>query len=77
MQALTGTQGLTGATLSSYTGYIADVSLIRNIRPTMQLVARFDARPFTYLGAGLQTRTFYSTSIGFRFTPREVPVVLR
>jgi len=70
-------QELTSTGFTSYNNYIGDVSLTRTIGPTLQIVARFDVRPFTDLYAGYPTRTFYSSSIGFRFTPREIPVVLR
>jgi len=77
LQALPGMQELTSTGFTSYNNYIGDVSLTRTIGPTLQIVARFDVRPFTDLYAGYPTRTFYSSSIGFRFTPREIPVVLR
>jgi len=75
MQALSGLNSSSYA--SSYTGYVTDVSISRTIRPNVQIMARFDARPFSYVGTGLQTRIFYRTTIGFIFTPREMPVVLR
>jgi hypothetical protein len=77
MQALTATEGLTIGGLGNYNGYIADVSLSRSIRPSLQVVARFDARPFSYVYAGLQARTFYTSTIGFRFSPGEIPVAIR
>ena len=70
-------QALTGLAATSYTGYLAGVSVTRSIRPSMQMVARFDARPFSYVGPAIPARNFYRASIGFMFTPRELPVVLK
>jgi hypothetical protein len=53
------------------------VSVTRSIRPSMQMVANFDARPFTYVGPVIPARNSYIAMIGFRFTPREWPIVLR
>ena len=70
-------QALTGLAATSYTGYLAGVSVTRSIRPSMQMVARFDARPFSYVGPAIPARNLYRASIGFMFTPRELPVVLK
>ncbi len=72
----TSMQSLFGSTTpTSYIGYIGDVSLSRSIRPNIQLVARFDVRPYVYSSS--QIRPFYSSTIGVKFTTREWPVVLR
>ena len=73
----TSMQALTGVAATAYTGYLAGVSATRSIRPSVQMVARFDAMPFTYTGPALPARNFYRASIGFMFTPREFPIVLR
>ena len=70
-------QALTGLAATSYTGYLAGVSVTRSIRPSVQMVARFDARPFTYVGPALPTRNFYRATIGLIFAPQEWPIGLK
>ena len=73
----TSMQALTGLAATSYTGYLAGVSVTRSIRPSVQMVARFDARPFTYVGPALPTRNFYRATIGLIFAPQEWPIGLK
>ena len=68
----TSMQALTGLAATAYTGYLAGVSVNRSIRPSVQMVARFDARPFTYVGPAVPTRNSYRATIGFMFTPRSL-----
>jgi hypothetical protein len=73
----TSMQALTGLAATAYTGYLAGVSVTRSISRSVQMVARFDARPFSYVGPVLPTPNSYRATIGLMFTPREWPIALR
>jgi hypothetical protein len=74
---LTSMRASTGPAATAYTGYVAGVSVTRSIRPGVQMVARFDARPFTYVGLAVPTRNTYRATFGVIFTPRELPIAIR
>ncbi len=65
------------STANRYSSYMADVSMSHTIRPGLEAVASFDARPFTYVGPAALNRTFYAARIGLTFSPRPLPIVLR
>jgi hypothetical protein len=73
----TSMHSLTGLTGTAYSGYTASVSVTRSISPTVHMLARFEARPFTYVGPALPTGDTYRATIGFIFTPRELAIALR
>src|ERR1039458_5153756 len=64
-------------TANRYSSYMPDVSMSHTIRPGLETVASFDARPFTYVGPAALNRTFYAARIGLTFSPRPLPIVLR
>jgi hypothetical protein len=66
-----------GTAEANYTGYTGGVSVTRVLRPGVQAFSRFEARPFSYMGVGLQSRAFYRAVVGFTFSPSEVPIGLK
>jgi len=65
------------AATSKYSSYVANVSLSHAIRPGLETIARFEARPFTYVGPTALNQTTYIAGIGLTFSPKPLPVVLR
>lgn len=65
------------STANSYSSYMADVALSHVIRPGVQAVATFGARPFTYVGPAIGNRTSYIAQVGLSFSPQPKPIVLR
>jgi hypothetical protein len=65
------------STTSKYSSYTANVIISHAIRPGLQTVATFGARPFTYVGPAAPNRTYYIAQIGLMFSPRPLPIVLR
>lgn len=62
--------------IGAYTAYGAGFGVTRDLAKGLHVVGRFDVRHYDVSGGTLPINTEYRTSLGFTFSPGELPLVL-